>query len=477
LYRNDTTVGSGNPVSDVNVYGAGFYNYSYYTVGNDNYTAAIKQFNLTIFQNQTNPIDLILVNSTQELRNQNMTVEYEQQVNVTDAIIYENAGNLEVYRDEVNVTDTEMDKWITLGANTNGYVYKANTTGNQNYTSNETDGYYIFVNKKQTLTYLWINDTRKNYGVTLNDYANFTVELSDYPGRDVELWTNYSDSVWKRWDDDISPLQNITQMTSTGNFEFLGNYSGDENYTYSEESWIVTVSVLNLEAKIVSLSPTSINQSQNSTIVGNCSCDGGTCNNAYMELLHDGESIPTAFGNDLQVNGSNPISIGSLSNSWTTRIWNITGWKPETYGIRVKCNSTETGNSFSDPQNLEVNDTESPVWYGEGTYSTSGSEYVKDRQYQFNVSWDDNKEISTVLIEHNFSGGSPQNETVSTNDSSIYYFYIYDIPAGTYVWKEYANDMTDNWNVTNDGNYWVYTVEKNTSTEDFMNLTINLVQE
>ena len=458
LYRNDTTIGSTNPIIDVETYGVGFYVYTYNTSGNVNYTSASKNYNLTIQQNTTNPINLYFRNSTAPYLNQNMTVDYEEQTNATGVTVYLNSGAINLFRDGVNVTDTENNQWITLGANADGYEYKANTSGNENYSANASGlTFYMIVNKKQTETYLWINDTRSDYGFTANDYANFTVELSGYSGKTVELWSNYSDGTWRLWDSDNSPLENITQMTSTGKFKFLGNYSGDENYTYSEESWTVTISTLSLFSTIESINPTSINQSKNSTVLGNCSCEGGTCNNVFIEIQADGNPIPSTSGGDLQVNGSSSYSLGQLSGTWATRSWNITGWTPGTYFITIKCNSTETGNSFSDPQNLEVNDTEYPTWSGNTTSPASGVKYLQGRQYRFNVTWDDNKEIDKILIEQNFSGGSPVNDTVTTNESDVYYYDVYDLPVGTYVWKEYANDTTDNWNLTDS---WTFVVDQ-----------------
>lgn len=458
LYRNDSIIGSSNPQSNVIKLGAGLYVYTYNTSGNENYTSSSKQFNLTVQQNTTNPINLYFINSTGGFVNHNMTVSYEGQTNVTGYNIYPNSGTVHLFRDEVNVTDTEYDEWMTLGYNAGGYAYKINTSGNENYSANDTGvTYYIIVNKKQTRTYLWINDTRANYGLTASEYANFTVELSGYAGRYVELWSNYSDGTWRLWESGSSPIENITQMDTTGKFAFLGNYSGNENYTYSEEMWMLTVSSISLDAFMESISPTSINQSQNSTVVGNCSCDIGTCNDVYIEIQADGSPIPSAGGGDLQVNGSSSYSLGQLSSGWASRSWNISGWMPGTYSITIKCNSTETGNTFSSAQNLEVNDTEKPTWSGNVTLPSTGVDYEQGSIYHFNLTWDDNKEMDTVLIEHNFSGGSPVNDTVPANGGNEYYYYLSDLAAGTYVWREFGNDTTDNWNVTDS---WTFIVDK-----------------
>jgi hypothetical protein len=357
---------------------------------------------------------------------------------------------------------------MTLGYNTGGYAYKINTSENENYSVNDTGAtYYIIVNKKQTEMHLWINGTRANYGLTSGESANFTAELSGYSGKGVEIWSNYSDGIWGLWDSGNSPVQNVTQLDTIGKFEFIANYSGDENYTYSEESWILTISSISMGSFIESMYPTSINQSQNTTVVGNCSCGAGTCNNVYIEIQADGSAIPSSGGGDLQVNGSSSYSLGQLAGSWASRSWNISGWLPGDYSITIKCNSTETGNIFSNSQNLEVNDTERPSWHTNLTSYESGVDYLPGRQYQFNVSWNDNKDLDTVLIEHNFSGGSPVNETVTTSDGDAYYFDVSDLAAGTYVWREFANDTTDNWNSTDP---WIFVVGKSsTEVELYLN--------
>ena len=123
----------------------------------------------------------------------------------------------------------------------------------------------------------------------------------------------------------------------TGKFNFSANYTGDENYTESFESWLVTVSQLEMASTLESIYPTNINQEENSTVVGNCSCEGGTCNNVYIEIQANESPIPSTGGGDLQVNGSSSYSLGQLSGSSATRSWNITGWEAGTYEIKIKC--------------------------------------------------------------------------------------------------------------------------------------------
>jgi hypothetical protein len=245
-----------------------------------------------------------------------------------------------LYRNNSLVSNPET---ILLGAGTYEYIF--NTSGGQNYTSGSISN-ILTVNKAPTETYLYINGTRADKVVGVGGILNFTV-ATNVSGRNVELWTNYTDGIYKKWDGpSLEPLENITTMDTLGTFIFTGNFSGDQNYTGSTESWIVTVQL-------------------------------------------------------------------------TT-----------------------------------------PQWKNNKTSPTSPVLYIPGASYQFNVTWSDDIGISTVFIEHNFTG-SLINETMqqgnSINGGYEYYYNIQDLGAGTYVWRSYANDTDNQWNVTDQ---WIYIIKK-----------------
>jgi outer membrane protein assembly factor BamB len=455
LLRNGISLGSGDTVSEEILLAAGEYNYSLVFQETQNYS-----FN-SITKDRFLKINKAQSTATLTLYPESpITYETETVATCTETNP-EDDGKL--WRNNTDVT-SENNTEIILPAG--AWEYVCNVSETQNYTSASDSVIYI-VNKKSTTLYLWLNRSREDKYYLNKSYANFTVELVGYPGKPVELWTNYTDGQWKRWDYGDSPLQNITQFTSTGTFNFTGNFSGDENYTASYESWIVTVGLLSLEAKIESFEPKSIKQGKNSTLIGNCSCTGGTCNNVYIEILADDEPIPNVTGYNLQVNGSGSYYLGSLTNSWATASWNITGWEAGLYAIKIKCNSTETGDSFSDEQMLQVNDSRSPNWSNNLTQPQSPTVYEPNKNYQFNLTWYDNVGISKVLIEHNFTTGGPLVNSTMNNEGYEYFFSLSDLPAGTYVWRSYANDTSNNWNKTDQ---WVYVVEKaSTLTRLFLN--------
>jgi PGF-pre-PGF domain-containing protein len=163
----------------------------------------------------------------------------------------------------------------------------------------------------------------------------------------------------------------------------------------------------------------------------------------------------------------NYTTLSTLGN-----FWNITGF----------FEGDENYSASSKTYYFNVTDVSPPEWSNNVTSIASGSQYSSGQSYQFNVTWNESESsISVVLIEHNFTGGAtPHNETVS-NESSVYYFSVNDLATGTYVWKEYANNTEDYWNVTNNGNYWSYTITSlvqpitSLSNEPYVPSTVNKI--
>ncbi len=91
---------------------------------------------------------------------------------------------------------------------------------------------------------------------------------------------------------------------------------------------------------------------------------------------------------------------------------------------------------------VTVNDTTYPTWSGQSNvtpliYSSTPS--------RFNITWADNVDISTVLIEGNWSNSNAS--TTPTYGGGIYN-YSAVLPAGIWQWKSYANDTRGNMNAS-----------------------------
>ncbi len=115
--------------------------------------------------------------------------------------------------------------------------------------------------------------------------------------------------------------------------------------------------------------------------------------------------------------------------------------------------------------NCTVKDQTAPYWQDNVAYPASPINYSPGQKYQFNVTWNDNTGVANVTIEHNFTG-ILKNYSVD-KDGNVYYYDIYDLSVGSYVWRYFANDSTGNLNLTDQ---WIYAVNKSDS---FVNLTLN----
>jgi surface protein len=92
------------------------------------------------------------------------------------------------------------------------------------------------------------------------------------------------------------------------------------------------------------------------------------------------------------------------------------------------------------------------------TYSNSTLSY-------FNITWEDETNVSTVYFESNYSG-TATNYSMN-NITSLVYNYSAILPAGSYYWKSYANDSANQWN---ESDSWTFVVLQASTS---INLTVN----
>jgi len=168
-----------------------------------------------IAQSDTNIADLYLNGAP----NQNVGITYGAQSNATATAV----AGAKLYRNGTYVGNNET---ATLPAAV--YEYKANATGNQNYTANNTGvTYYLTVNKAPTTTTLYIDGSQANKTVTYGTQTNATVTTS---AGSVTLYRNGQV---------VSNPEIITLGVGTYNYTAVN--AGNENYTASSATWWVTV--------------------------------------------------------------------------------------------------------------------------------------------------------------------------------------------------------------------------------------------
>lgn len=149
-------------------------------------------------------------------------------------------------------------------------------------------------------------------------------------------------------------------------------------------------------------------------------------------------------------------SIGSGFYAWTDTV-NVDVMPTGNYTLTVFALDS-VGHNQTVVSNFII-DKIAPTWSGNATYPVSGVTYSPGATYQFNVSWTDNVAVDVVRIEHNFSGFL-DNYSVSSSGSEYYYDWS-DLAAGSYVWRDFANDTAGNLNATDQ---WTYIVNRATST-------------
>ena len=94
-----------------------------------------------------------------------------------------------------------------------------------------------------------------------------------------------------------------------------------------------------------------------------------------------------------------------------------------------------------------LGDITEPLWSNNLTDPASPATYSPGTSYQFNITWTDNIAISDVVFE--FAGTNYSSLAAQVlNVSSEYYINISDLAAGSYNYRWYANDTSDNWNFT-----------------------------
>jgi hypothetical protein len=359
---------------------AGTYTCKWYANDTSNkWNGSFPTITYVVKKNQTNPVDIYIVNTTGEYKNQNMVVIYGEQTNTTGTV-YQGTGNL--YRND-SLANTENNTLITLPGGT--WKYTVNTTGTENYTTNSTS-YYLTVNKQPTLTKLYLNGTGVSRTYIQYQKANFTVTLN-VSGKYLNLTTNITG-----WSDPIdttadSYFENMTNFTSYGIFNITGYFEGDENYTASSQTYYATVLeriwITNIEQHLVKVAapaaavagylevnlinpPSPYSTMQNQTFKANASvtCRDGPCGEVNGTIRYNSSSsnpntdIPTSSSTPFYLTqGSQPQTCGIMTQNqqcqlnWTV---NATGNVNTDWKIGVLFSSNQSGVASNHTSNSTV---------------------------------------------------------------------------------------------------------------------------
>jgi hypothetical protein len=166
-----------------------------------------------------------------------------------------------------------------------------------------------------------------------------------------------------------------------------------------------------------------------------------------------GTSITTDFTTSFSssymkwINGS---ATGLFDNTTLQYFWIYVDTPPSlgTFNFAVHIMDVD-GLENSTNVTISLYDITPPQYSQNVSYPSSPVTYSPGKKYWFNISWTDNIVVDKVLFEQNFTTLSPTLENISlSNESSIYFYNINDLPAGTYFFRWYANDTNNTFNST-----------------------------
>ena len=268
----------------------------------------------------------------------NVSITYEE---MSNASAYVTAGSVSLYRNETPVTNPEL---AVLHAGE--HVYKANTSGNQNYTANET-ALNITVEKRTTGIYLDLTPASPityGTGTTVTCQANNT-EVSP------QLYRN----------DSGVDSENATQVSlAAGYWEYICNCSGTQNYTSAGNTSYYQVSRASM------LTHLYLNGSED-----NLTADFGNTTNATGEKDNPEGSL------DLLLNGTSLGASQHITNLGAG-YWNYTLVFAQTENYSANFTTLfVTINQVSSSTSLYLNGSadDQSYGYGEMTNATAYCDY------------------------------------------------------------------------------------------------------
>jgi len=163
-------------------------------------------------------------------------------------------------------------------------------------------------------------------------------------------------------------------------------------------------------------------------------------------------SFPT-LNCSLYINGvlNQTNSTTQRSVPTTFRVTGIPEGSDQTWNVTCTNPVPKTASDVS----LFTIDVTTPTWSSVTETPASPATYSPTRAYQFNVTWNDNIGINSVVLEANFSGAFANYSVIS--NGNVYSYDAGTLAAGAYAWKMYANDSSGNSNATNQ---FSYTIDK-----------------
>ncbi len=297
LYRNGSFITSGSPATELATLGAGNYVYVYNTTGGTNYTAGSTVVRYLTISTANDFVNLTL-NGIQN----NVTIPYGANLNASSS---STSGTDQIYRNGTNVT-SEKNTNVSLGAGY--YQYKANTTGNTNYTANGTGIiYYVTVSQVTSTCSLSFNPTSpQTYGTAINASCSCT-----NPEASATLYRDGANVTVTE--------NNINTVLAAQAHNYTCNISASQNYTSASNSSNYTITRANPSGNL----GLALNGIESDTAI-----TYGTQSNAtgWSDLVNNQDLTFNLYGNGILANSGDPASdVQTLAAGNYTYVYNTTG--------------------------------------------------------------------------------------------------------------------------------------------------------
>jgi len=363
-------------------------------------------FKLTVNQASIN-VSLYLNDN----QNQNISIAYGTASNAT---CKSTGGTATLSRFNISVSNPEL---TTLSANTSGYAYKCNSTGDANYSDNDT-GLIFWLNITKatpSLTY-YINSQTNNISIVYGSLANASAYAD---AGTIFIYRNSTLSIVKA---DVTAENGANVTLGADNYTYYFNVTGNQNYSDVADR-ILTLNI----TKATGLVYTYINNTRANFTATNNSATG--FNNVWLNA-----TLVTGEGNiELWVNNT-------LYNNDTSPQANITNLS---FGLQNATSYYPSNQNYTTSSEVwwinitNVSDTTAPSVILEApahllsTTSTS-------QNFQFSVTDDSAiNSCSLILDNSNVSSSTLINKT-ETNTIS------YTLTVATHTWSINCTDAFGN---------------------------------
>ncbi|MBU2522683.1 MAG: S8 family serine peptidase [Nanoarchaeota archaeon] len=250
---NHSTACSSDGVCYYNISGLAIGNYSYIWHANDSSGNENSSETMVLNLIKGNNLIKLYLNGQQN----NITMTYGNSLNVT-AI---GKGDVSLYRNNVLVNNPDTS---ILDVNSSGYIYFANSSGNENYTENSSQSMKVYINKASSDIDLKI-DGRHRSTTTSEGEIELLAEIKIPSSGTVKIYKGST-----LLDSGSSPLETIESF-SPGTYTINSSYDGGTNYFSSSEWFTLTVSEVSTNEASSSTSSSSSSGTSSPSISLSCS--------------------------------------------------------------------------------------------------------------------------------------------------------------------------------------------------------------